>query len=73
MPDDPRPYLSLLLLTGKCLVEGAERATAGDFHVQCVEKTRLWGRFQMVITVHRLTRRTEAEPEGISLTHFHEA
>lgn len=55
MPDDRCHPLSLLLLTGKRLVEGAERPTAGDFHVQCVKKTRLWGRFQMVITVHRLT------------------
>lgn len=55
VPDDRCHPLSLLLLTGKRLVEGAERPTAGDFHVQCVKKTRLWGRFQMVITVHRLT------------------
>lgn len=60
VPDVLCPHLSVLLSTGKCLPEGAERPTAGDFHVQRVEKTRLWGRFQMVITVHRLTCRTEA-------------
>lgn len=52
------PYLSSLSSTGKRLFEGAERAAAGDFHVQRVEKTRLWGRVQMVIAVHRLTPRT---------------
>lgn len=62
------PHLSLLLSTGKRLIEGAECSTAGDFHVQRVEKTRLWGGFQMVITIHRLTRGIEALPEGIFLT-----
>lgn len=55
-----RPHLYALSSTGECLFEGAERPTAGDFHVQRVEKTRLRGRFQMVVTVHRLTCKSEA-------------
>lgn len=63
------PHLSQLSSTGKPLAEGAERPAAGDFHVQRVEKTRLRGRFQMVIAIHRLTRGTVAPPGwGISST-----
>lgn len=51
-PDDHHPYSSALSSTGECLFEGAERPASGDFHVQRVKKTRLWGRFQMAITIH---------------------
>jgi len=64
VPEEHHSHSSSLLSTGKCLSEGAECSPAGDFHVQRAEETRLWGRFQMVIAVHRLTCRCQALPEG---------
>lgn len=48
---------------GKRLFEGPERPTAGDLHVQCVEKAGVWGRLQMAVAVHRLTRRSRQLPQ----------
>lgn len=42
------------VFTGQRVTEGAERAAAGGFHVQCFEEAGLRGRFPMALAVHRL-------------------